>query len=100
MHKEGYAVTEICDILNLNCSSYYKWTHRSKSSSELENEALLHDIGLIYAEHNGTYGYRRIADEYNATHEKQYNPIVWCILSVCLLSSAESVLLTRDPPRK
>ena len=53
--------------------AYYKWTHRSKSSSELENEALLHDIGLIYAEHNGTYGYRRIADEYNATHEKQYN---------------------------
>ena len=47
--------------------------HRSKSSSELENEALLHDIGLIYAEHNGTYGYRRIADEYNVTHEKQYN---------------------------
>ena len=73
MHKEGYAITELCDILNLNRSSYYKWTHRSKSSSELENEALLHDIGLIYAEHNGTYGYRRIADEYNATHEKQYN---------------------------
>ena len=73
MHEEGYAITEICDILNLNRSSYYKWTHRSKSSSELENEALLHDIGLIYAEHNGTYGYRRIADEYNATHEKQYN---------------------------
>ena len=31
---------------------------------------MLHDIGLIYAERNGTYGYRRIADEYNATHEK------------------------------
>ena len=73
MHEEGYAITETCDILNLNRSSYYKWTHRSKSSSELENEALLHDIGLIYAEHNGTYGYRRIADEYNATHEEQYN---------------------------
>ena len=71
MQEEGYAITETCDILNLNRSSYYKWTHRSKSSSELENEALLHDIGLIYAEYNGTYGYRRIADEYNATHEKQ-----------------------------
>ena len=73
LHGDGYAITELCDILNLNRSSYYKWTHRSKSSSELENEALLHDIGLIYAEHNGTYGYRRIADEYNTTHEKQYN---------------------------
>ena len=73
MHKEGYAITEICDILDLNRSSYYNWTHRIKSNHEAENEALLHEIGLIYAEHNGTYGYRRIADEYNATHEKQYN---------------------------
>ena len=73
MHTAGYAITEICDILELCRSSYYKWTHRPKSGRELENEALLHDIGLIYAEHNGTYGYRRIADEYNATHEKKYN---------------------------
>ena len=73
MHKEGYAVTEICDILDLNRSSYYNWKHRVKSSREEENEALLHEIGLIYAEHNGTYGYRRIADEYNETHEKKYN---------------------------
>ena len=73
MHKDGYAITEICDILGLNRSSYYKWMQRSKSNRELENEALLHEIGVIYAEHNGTYGYRRIADEYNATHEKRYN---------------------------
>ena len=73
MHKEGYAVTEICDILALNRSSYYNWTHRVKSSREEENEALLHEIGLIYAEHNETYGYRRIGDEYNETHEKKYN---------------------------
>ena len=73
MHKEGYAITEICDILDLNRSSYYNWTHRTKSSHEAENEALLHEIGVIYAEHNGTYGYRRIADEYNETHEKKYN---------------------------
>ena len=73
MHQKGYAIAEICDILDLNRSSYYKWTHRTKSSREIENEALLHDIGMIYAEHNGTYGYRRIADEYNETHTKKYN---------------------------
>ena len=73
MHQQGHAIAEICDILDLNRSSYYKWTHRTKSSREIENEALLHNIGMIYAEHNGTYGYRRIADEYNETHEKKYN---------------------------
>ena len=73
MHDEGYAIAEICDILDLNRSSYYKWLRRTKSAREVENESLLHDIGMIYAEHNSTYGYRRIADEYNATHEKRYN---------------------------
>lgn len=73
LKQEGCAIAESCDILELNRSSYYKWLRRTKSSTELENEALLHEIGLIYAAHNGTYGYRRIADEYNATHEKRYN---------------------------
>lgn len=36
MHKEGYAITEICDILELNRSSYYNWTHRVKSNREAE----------------------------------------------------------------
>ena len=73
MHDKGYAIAEMCDILDLNRSSYYKWLRRSKSDREVENEALLHDIGMIYAAHNSTYGYRRIADEYNAAHEKRYN---------------------------
>ena len=73
MRENGHAISEMCDILDLNRSSYYKWLRRSKRSREVENEALLHDIGMIYAEHSGTYGYRRIADEYNATHEKRYN---------------------------
>lgn len=58
MRQDGYAVREICDILELNRSSYCKWKYRAKSSRELENEALLHDIGLLYAAHNRTYGYR------------------------------------------
>lgn len=73
IHTQGYAISEICDILELNRSSYYKWTHRSKSKQEIENEHLLHEISMIYSEHNATFGYRRIADEYNATHEKKYN---------------------------
>lgn len=73
IRMQGYAVSEICDILELNRSSYYKWTRRSRSRREIENENLLHEICMIYSEHNATFGYRRIADEYNATHEKKYN---------------------------
>lgn len=71
--EESYPVAVICRILKINRSSYYKWTYRRKSVRESENEALLHEIVTIYEEHNGTYGYRRIADEYNAVHDKTYN---------------------------
>ena len=73
--EENYSAAEICDILELNRSSYYKWTHREKSQSELENEKLIHEIGMIYAKSNSTYGYRRIADEYNKDekHTQKYN---------------------------
>lgn len=54
-------------------SSYYKWLNRSKSKREIENEALLHEIGFIYAQFNGTYGYRRITDELNVQPDTQYN---------------------------
>ena len=57
----------------MNRSSYYKWLHRNKSTRELENEDLLHKLGYLYAEFNGIYGYRRLADELNARNKTSYN---------------------------
>ncbi|HHV08464.1 MAG TPA: IS3 family transposase, partial [Firmicutes bacterium] len=74
MHeKEAYPIANICRILDLNRSSYYKWLHREKSARELENEDLLHKLGYLYAEFNGIYGYRRLADELNARYRTSYN---------------------------
>lgn len=63
----------MCEILDLNRSAYYKWRNRAKSARELESEELLHKIGYLYAEFNGTYGYRRIADELNAQYHTHYS---------------------------
>ncbi|PKM86553.1 MAG: hypothetical protein CVU87_11775 [Firmicutes bacterium HGW-Firmicutes-12] len=71
--KEAYPVENICRILNLNRSSYYKWLHRSKSTSEYENEDILHKLGYLYAEFNGIYGYRRLTDELNERYKTGYN---------------------------
>lgn len=30
--EEGYAVEALCELVNLNRSSYYKWTRREKSA--------------------------------------------------------------------
>jgi transposase InsO family protein len=73
MKDEGFPVQVCCDILELNRSSFYKWTHREKSISEIENEQILHGIGSIYAEFNGIYGYRRLLDEYNARYQTHHN---------------------------
>ncbi|MGR6837494.1 IS3 family transposase [Syntrophomonas erecta] len=71
--NKAYPVKDICRILDLNRSSYYKWLHRSKSAREYENEDLLHKLGYLYAEFNGIYGYRRLTDELNARYETSYN---------------------------
>jgi transposase InsO family protein len=66
-------VATICDLLNLNRSSYYKWLRRVKSPRERENEELLHKMGHLYAEVHGIYGYRRLTDELNARYGTRYN---------------------------
>lgn len=75
-----YTVAELCRALSLNPSSYYKWKKREKSASEILNGEILAEMINIYEEHNKTYGYRRIMDEYNETlgHSTTRNDsIVW-----------------------
>lgn len=69
----GYAIGALSGILGLNRSSYYKWRKRPKSARELENEELILEIGRLYGEYNGVYGYRRIADELNGRYHTRYN---------------------------
>ena len=74
MHeKEKFPIENVCKILELNRSSYYKWLHRSESARERTNKGLVHTLGYLYAEFNGTYGYRRLADELNARNKANYN---------------------------
>lgn len=68
-----HTVKSLCEKLKLNRSSYYKWTRREKSHRELENTAIVHELAVLYAEQNGTYGYRRLADEYNQRNGTSYN---------------------------
>ena len=73
MHAEGYSIKLLCSILGISRASYYKWINRTKSVREVENEQIIHEIKLIYEKVKGIYGYRRLADEYNATHGTNYS---------------------------
>lgn len=69
LHNEkGYTIQELCPLVHIARSSYYKWLNHPKSSHELENEKILTAIQEIYKEHPDT-GHRRIRDDL----EKDYN---------------------------
>ena len=71
--KENYTVQSLCKVLRLNRSSYYKWLHSQEGARRQENERILSEMRRIYAEHNRTYGYRRLADEYNSVNGTHYS---------------------------
>jgi len=71
--KENYSVQFLCKVFHLNRSSYYKWLHSKEGIRRQENEHILSQMRRIYTEHNQTYGYRRLADEYNSEHGTHYS---------------------------
>lgn len=73
LNQQGYPVSALCEILSLGRSSYYQWLNRKRSRREIENEQILSELRNIYDLHSGTYGYRRLGDEYNVLHGTHYN---------------------------
>ncbi len=71
--KDNYTVQSLCKVFRLNRSSYYKWLHSKEGARNQENEHILSEMRRIHAEHNRTYGYRRLADEYNIGHGTHYS---------------------------
>jgi transposase InsO family protein len=58
--EKGYAVVPLCEILNLNRSSYYKWLNRDQSKQEARDAELIKYMCELYQESNGIFGYRRM----------------------------------------
>jgi putative transposase len=63
--SEKYPITELCTILGVSRSGYYRYLSRQGVDKDLETKER---IKAIYEQRNGTYGYRRIEDEL----ERQY----------------------------
>jgi len=50
----------MCQVLRVSKSGYYKWVNKKEDP---EKKALSDLIKIIYREHQGRYGYRRITAE-------------------------------------
>lgn len=63
LHEEkGYSIQDLCPLVHIARSSYYKWLSHPKSRHELENEEISAAIQQIYTEHPDK-GHRRIRDD-------------------------------------
>ena len=63
LHEEkGYSIQDLCPLVHIARSSYYKWLNHPKSQHELENEKVSAAIQQIYTEHPDK-SHRRIRDD-------------------------------------
>lgn len=58
--KRQYPIVALCEILELNRSSYYKWLSRDAGEQETKDSALIEHICALHEESNGIFGYRRM----------------------------------------
>jgi transposase InsO family protein len=55
-HNSEFTVEEMCEVLEVSRSGYYRWRSRKKSIREEENERLLKRIKMIFDLSKKTYG--------------------------------------------
>ena len=58
--EKGYPINALCDVLNLNRSSYYKWLRRDPFVQEAKDKELIDKMCILYQESHGILGYRRM----------------------------------------
>lgn len=64
--ENALSVTRLAGLLSVSCSGYYAWRKRSPSKREVAQRELDKQIKVVYWQHRGRYGYRRIYAELSA----------------------------------
>ncbi|MFI2415071.1 IS3 family transposase [Streptomyces sp. NPDC018947] len=67
-HRDAYGVKRLCEVLDLNRSSYYKWLsgRKARSSRQSEDRLLAERIREVHGESGGAYGSPRVTAELRA----------------------------------
>jgi len=70
LEHDEYAVTALCDTLDVRRSAYYAWRQGNSSSRTREDRRLRPMIRSVFSEHKRRYGARRIASELTARGQR------------------------------
>jgi transposase InsO family protein len=68
-----YSIKLLCEILNVNRSSYYSWLKKTITDREIENEKIKEEIAKLHEKVDGIYGYRRMTMNLNRIFDKKIN---------------------------
>jgi len=92
-HEKAYPIDELCSLLNVSRSSYYKWASGKSSDRLRENEAIAEIVERIHTERPDK-GYRRINDDLRHDHNIHVNDKR--ILRICRKKSIKSTIKYRS----
>lgn len=87
--EKGYSVEELCKLLHIAKSAYYKWATGKKSQRFIENEDIADKIEEIHTK-NPDKGYRRINDDLRHDYNIHVNDKR--ILRICRAKSIKSTI--------
>ncbi|QIK58247.1 IS3 family transposase [Erysipelothrix sp. HDW6A] len=74
-HEEfGWSISQMCLLLGIARSSYYKWMKHEESEHELENKDLIELIEKYHLKYKGILGYRRMTMWINTYDDYHVNP--------------------------
>lgn len=64
-HRDTYEVKRLCQVLDVNRSSYYKWLAgaEARAARQRQDRILAEEIRKVHAESGGTYGSPRVTAE-------------------------------------
>ena len=89
---DGYPVSEMCRILQVNRAAYYKWKNHGNSRNDALNELICRKAEQIHSEHPDM-GYRRIRD--TLAHDYGINVNDKRILRICRKKKIQSYVKHR-----
>jgi putative transposase len=61
--KANYPVVKMCEWMDVSTSGFYEWRGRAESATAKRQEELKTLIAYVFADSDGTYGYRRVQAE-------------------------------------
>lgn len=70
---KSYPISQLCKIIGIGRSSYYKWLNREENDNEKFNKKLMTMIKEAYEERNGILGYRQMTMKLNREHNLKVN---------------------------